>query len=161
MPHFQTRLLHKKLPKIPFVFFFFLCCLWTPRPPSAASSLLSPCPWSWFLVPADPLAQQGRQAGLAVSRRELLVTHSLPGCKALAILFVWSQGSGSPCRRGLIPPGGHRGNQVPQNLLRVPHPTPGHHRSCLAGCSCPPCAAPGARADSWNLTELDNHRYYF
>lgn len=31
------------------------------------------------------------------------MTHSLPGCKATAILFVWSQGSGSLCRRGLIP----------------------------------------------------------
>lgn len=32
------------------------------------------------------------------------MTHSLPGCKAMAILFVWSQGSRSLCRRALIPP---------------------------------------------------------
>lgn len=34
------------------------------------------------------------------------MTHSLPGCKAMAILFVWSQGSGSWQVGRAVLPGG-------------------------------------------------------
>lgn len=115
---------------------------------SIFSSQPIPCPCR-----ASGPASPAREAGRACCRQEGAANDSQPS---------WLQGHGhpvcvepgeqQPLQKRLNPTselaGGHscpaRGNAEPRDPLKVPHPTPGCQRSCLGGCFCPPCAAPGA-----------------
>lgn len=171
MPYFQTCLLYKNCKNSFLVLFLSLSPVdsQTSLSSTFSSHPLSPEPIPCPCTPPGP-ASPAREAGRACCRQEGAAGDSQPS---------WLQGHGHPV---CVEPGQREplqerfnpilglaggqscpagGNGEPPNLLRAPHPTPGCHRSCLGGCLCPPCAAPGARTDSWNPTELDNHHYYF
>lgn len=85
----------------------------------------------------------------------------------MAILFVWSQGSGNLCGTGLIPLWSwHVGRAVlPEGGVNLKTCSPIPHLAirgaAWVGAHVHPVQLRGARADSWTLIELDNHRYYF
>lgn len=167
MPYFQTCLLYQNCKNSFLVLFLSLLPVDSQTSLSSifSSQPLSPEPVPCPCRPSGP-ASPAREAGRACCRQEGAAGDSQPS---------WLQGHGhpvcaepgeqEPCKRGLIPPQswpvGRAVLHEPQNLLQVPHATPGYQRRCLDGCSCPPCAAPGDRADSWNPTEPDKHHYYF
>lgn len=171
MPHSQTCLLQKNCKNSFFVLFLsllpvdsqtFLSSIFSA---TELSLELIPCPCR----PSGPASPAG-EAGRACCQQEGAAADSQPSwLQGLGHPVCVEPGEWEPLQERFNPTseltGGHRsparGNSVPQNLLKVPHLTPGYQRSCLGGCLCPPSAAPGARADSWNLIELDNHHYYF
>ena len=107
-----------------------------------------------FLPPTSPVAhslspqtlktlphRHGQGAGLAVSRRELLVTHSLPGCKARG--HSVRPGEREPSQERLTPPWTWQGGRdvLPEGTMML--------KTCSLAKALHPSRPPQCRAHTW------------